>query len=107
MRLESVRVLASIAVLFDVDLRPFDALAAHLNGDIDGEVYIEPPPGYAEVLFWKGMRRVLGQKHYIIYNHIQINKSLYAFPPLCVAGSEGGRAAPTQLFQMAEVSFSK
>ena len=44
-RLESFRVLASIAVLFDLDLRPFDVSAAYLHGDIDGEVYMEPPPG--------------------------------------------------------------
>jgi len=56
MRLESFRVLASIAMLSDLDLRSFDVSAAHLHGDIVGEVYMEPPPGYGgrgSVLFWR------------------------------------------------------
>lgn len=45
-RLESFRTLISIAALFDFDLRQFDVSVAYLHGDIDGEVYMEPPPGY-------------------------------------------------------------
>ena len=43
-RLESFRTLISIAALFNLELRQFDVLAAYPHGDIDGEVYIEPPP---------------------------------------------------------------
>jgi Reverse transcriptase (RNA-dependent DNA polymerase) len=46
MRLESFRILISIAALFDLDLRQFDVSAAYLHGEIDGEVYMDPPPGY-------------------------------------------------------------
>jgi len=46
MRPESFRSLISIAALFDLDLRQFDVSAAYLHGDIDGEVYMDPPPGY-------------------------------------------------------------
>jgi len=48
MRLESFEFLASIAVLFDLDLRPFDVSIPHLHGDIDGEVCMESPPGYGD-----------------------------------------------------------
>ena len=48
MRLESFRVLLSIATWFDLDLRQFDVSAAYLHGDIDGEVYMEPPPGHGD-----------------------------------------------------------
>lgn len=44
--LESFHVLISIAALFNLSLRQFDISAAYLHGDIDGEVYMEPPPGY-------------------------------------------------------------
>jgi len=42
------RVLASIAALPDLNLRSFDVSAAHLHGDIDGEVYIESPSEYED-----------------------------------------------------------
>ena len=52
-RLESFRALISIAALFDHDLRQFDVSAAYLHGDIDGEAYMEPPPGYGrEGIVW-------------------------------------------------------
>jgi len=62
------RVLASIAALSDLDLRSFDASAAHLHGDIDGEVYMEPlRDTETEVLFWRKTCRILGQRHMCIY----------------------------------------
>jgi len=48
MRLESFQVLASIAALFDLVIRPFEVSAAYLHGGIDGEVYMEPPPVYRD-----------------------------------------------------------
>ena len=45
-RLETFRALISIAALFGLELRQFDVSAAYLHGDIDEEVYMEPPPGY-------------------------------------------------------------
>ena len=48
MRLESFRILLSIAAWFDLDLRQFDVSAAYLHGEIDGEVYMEPPPGHRD-----------------------------------------------------------
>ena len=45
-RLESFRAIISIAALFDLELRQFDVSAAYLHGEIDEEVYMEPPPGY-------------------------------------------------------------
>jgi len=44
-RLESFRALILIAALFGYDLRQLDVSAAYLYGDIDGEAYMEPPPG--------------------------------------------------------------
>ena len=41
--LETLRVLISIAALFNHDLRQF---AAYLHGEIGGEIYMEPPLGY-------------------------------------------------------------
>src|SRR5258706_6400841 len=42
-RLETFRALITIAALFDLELRQFDVSAAYLHGDIDEEVYLEPP----------------------------------------------------------------
>jgi len=51
--LGSFRALISIAALFDFELRQFDVSAAYLDIWIDGEVYIEPPPGHEEgVIVW-------------------------------------------------------
>ena len=38
--------LVLIATLFNHDLVQFDVSAAYLRGEIDGEIYMEPPPGY-------------------------------------------------------------
>jgi len=46
--LETFRVLISIAALFDHDLRQFDVSAACLHREINGEIYMEPPPGYEQ-----------------------------------------------------------
>ena len=42
------RVLASIATPPGLNLRLFDVSAAHLHGDIDGEVYMESPSEYGD-----------------------------------------------------------
>jgi Reverse transcriptase (RNA-dependent DNA polymerase) len=44
MRLETFRTLVALAALFDLDIRQFDVSAAYLHGEIDGEIYMEPPP---------------------------------------------------------------
>jgi len=36
----------------------------HICSDIDGGVYMEPPMGYGDS--WKGVGRILGQKHMCI-----------------------------------------
>jgi hypothetical protein len=62
-RLESSRILISIAALFDLDLRQFDVSAAYLHGDIDGEVYMEPPAGYQkDDLVWQLLKGLYGLK---------------------------------------------
>ena len=43
MRLET---LVLIAALFNHDLGQFDVSAAYLRGEFDGEIYMDPPPGY-------------------------------------------------------------
>ena len=60
-RLESFRVLISIATLFDHDLRQFHVSAAYLHGDTDGGAYMEPPPGYEpEGTVWLLQRGSMG-----------------------------------------------
>ena len=88
MRFEPFRVLASIAALFDPDLRPSNVSAVHLHGDIAGEVYMEP-----RSVLEGNETRPTAETHayFIIYNYTN-NESLYAFPQLRVAGSEGGHA---------------
>ena len=49
-RLESFRVLISIAALFDLDLRQIGVSATYLPGYIDREAYMEPPLTYE----WEG-----------------------------------------------------
>jgi hypothetical protein len=62
-RLESFRILISIAALFDLDLRQFDVSAAYLHGDIDGEVYMEPPARYQkDDLVWQLLKGLYGLK---------------------------------------------
>ena len=59
MRLESFRVLLSIAAWFF----SFDVSAANLHGEIDGEVYIEPPPGHGDGdSIWKLLNSRYGLK---------------------------------------------
>ena len=43
MRLESFRVLLSVASWFDLDLRQFDIPSVYLHAEIDGEAYMGPP----------------------------------------------------------------
>jgi hypothetical protein len=63
MRLESFRVLLSIAAWFDLDLQQFDVSAAYLHGEIDGEVYMEPPPGHEDGdSVWKLLKGLYGLK---------------------------------------------
>ena len=62
-RLESFRSLLSIAALFGFEVRQFDVAAAYLHGDIDGEVYMEPPPGYqTEGNVWILLKGLYGLK---------------------------------------------
>ena len=63
MRLESFRILLSVAAWFDLDLCQFDVLAVCLHGDIDGEVYMEPPPGHGDGdSGWKLQKGLYGLK---------------------------------------------
>jgi hypothetical protein len=63
MRLESFRTLLSIAAWFDLHLQQFDVSAAYLYGDIDGEVYMEPPPGHEDGdSVWKLLKGLYGLK---------------------------------------------
>ena len=48
MRLKSFQVLLSIDAWFDLDLHQFDISAAYLHGEINGEVYMELPPGHRD-----------------------------------------------------------
>ncbi len=61
MRLESFRVLLSIAPWFDLGLRQFDLSVAYLHGEIDGDVYMEPPPGHGDGdSVWKLLKGLYG-----------------------------------------------
>ena len=59
-RLESLRALITIAALFDLELRQFDVSAAYLHGEIDEEVYMEPPPRYQkDNTVWRVLKGLL------------------------------------------------
>ena len=45
-KLNTVRILLSIAVNLDWKLRQFDVKNAFLNGKLDEEIYMLPPPGF-------------------------------------------------------------
>ena len=63
MRLKSFQVLLSIAAWFDLDLCQFDVSAAYLHGEIDGEVYMEPPPGCGDgETIWKLLKGLYSLK---------------------------------------------
>ena len=45
-RLETIRLLLAIAVEKDWEIRQVDVKTAYLYGDLDEEIYMQPPPGY-------------------------------------------------------------
>ena len=45
-RLETIRLLFAMAVEKDWEIRQIDVKTAYLYGDLDEEIYMEPPPGY-------------------------------------------------------------
>jgi Reverse transcriptase (RNA-dependent DNA polymerase) len=61
MRLETFRTLVALAALFNFDIRQFDVSAAYLHGEIDREIYMEPPPGYENGdLVWRLLKGLYG-----------------------------------------------
>ena len=42
----SWKIILAFAALYDLEIEQMDAIAAFLNGDIDGKVYIELPYGW-------------------------------------------------------------
>ena len=48
-KLNSVRVLLSLAANFDWPLHQFDVKNAFLHGDLEEEIYMELPPGYNHI----------------------------------------------------------
>jgi len=80
-------------VLSDLDIRPFDVSAAHLHGDIGGEVYMEPPPGYGHrgSILEGNETRPRAETHvwFIISNYIQIIRVYMRFR--CCACDGGAR----------------
>ena len=46
---DSFRVIMAIVAHFDLELHQMDDKTAFLNGDLDEDVYMEQPPGFAEV----------------------------------------------------------
>jgi len=77
------RVLAWIAALPDLNLRLFSVSTAHLDGNLDGEVYMESPSEYGDrgsVLEGDGTRpRAETHVHLINPNHIQIIRVYTSF----------------------------
>jgi len=77
------RVLASIAALPDLNIRSFDVSAAHLHGDIDGEVNMESSSEYEDrgsVLEGDGTRPRAETHMYLINpNYIQIMRVYTSF----------------------------
>ena len=47
-KLDTVRVLLSIAVNLDWQLQQLDVKNAFLNGDLEEEVFMDPPPGFED-----------------------------------------------------------
>ena len=44
-RITSIRMLISIAALYNLEIHPMDVKTAFLNGDLDEEIYMEQPEG--------------------------------------------------------------
>ena len=62
-RLESLRILLSVAVKRNYTLRQLDVKSAFLYGDIDGETYLELPEGYQKPgKVWKLNKAIYGLK---------------------------------------------
>ena len=49
-RIESLRMLAALAVQFDLEISQLDIVTAYLNGDIDAEIYMKTPALLEECL---------------------------------------------------------
>jgi hypothetical protein len=49
-RLSSIRLLASIAAQYDMNIRQFDVTCAYLNGELEEEIFMEPPKYLLQVL---------------------------------------------------------
>ena len=57
-KMNTVRVLLSLAANFGWCLQQFDVKNAFLHGDLEEEVYMEPPPGFNEMFFEKKVCRL-------------------------------------------------
>ena len=42
------KIAVALAALYDYEIEQMDAVTAFLNSEMDGEVYVELPPGWAE-----------------------------------------------------------
>jgi hypothetical protein len=48
-RIESLRILLAIAAREDLEVHPMDVITAYLGGELEEEVYMEPPAGLPNI----------------------------------------------------------
>jgi hypothetical protein len=84
-RMESVRILAHIAAVHDLEMRQFDVKTAFLHGPLDTPVYMEQPPGFddpekpASEWVWELVKGLYGLKQGGLCWNAELHKSMLEF----------------------------
>ena len=63
-KFSSIRVLLALAAYYDLEIHQMDVKSAFLNGELEEEIYLRPPPGFRDkpVKVWHLWRALYGLK---------------------------------------------